>query len=91
MTRIAMIGQQDFGKAALEAFIARGDTVVGVFCKPEKPGERPDALRQAAQNAGVSVFQLPDLRERGSQSHAIFKCRYLHHGLCVAICTSIIG
>jgi methionyl-tRNA formyltransferase len=67
LARIAMIGQQDFGKAALEAFIARGDTVVGVFCKPEKPGERPDALRQAAQNAGVSVFQLPDLK--GDEAH----------------------
>ena len=28
--RIAIIGQQDFGKAALEAFLARGDTVAAV-------------------------------------------------------------
>ena len=41
--RIAIIGQQDFGKAVLEAFLARGDEVAGVFCAPEKPGARPDA------------------------------------------------
>ncbi|MBS0393302.1 MAG: methionyl-tRNA formyltransferase [Proteobacteria bacterium] len=60
--RIAIIGQQDFGKAALEAFIARGDTVAGVFCAPEKPGARPDALRVAAQERGVQLFQLPSLK-----------------------------
>ncbi|MDH5205675.1 MAG: methionyl-tRNA formyltransferase [Hylemonella sp.] len=60
--KIAIIGQQDFGKAVLEAFLARGDTVAGVFCKPEKPGERPDALREAAQQHGLQVFQLPSLK-----------------------------
>ena len=44
--RIAIIGQQDFGKATLEAFINRGDTVAAVFCAPEKG--RPDPLRVAA-------------------------------------------
>jgi methionyl-tRNA formyltransferase len=60
--RIAIIGQQDFGKAVLEAFLARGDEVAGVFCKPEKPGEKPDALRTAAEAAGLKVFQLPSLK-----------------------------
>src|SRR4051812_47249198 len=55
--RIALIGQQDFGKAVLEAFVARGDAVAGVFCAPEKPGSRPDALRVAATQAGVPVLQ----------------------------------
>ena len=30
--KIAIIGQQDFGKAVLDAFLARGDEVAGVFC-----------------------------------------------------------
>jgi methionyl-tRNA formyltransferase len=60
--RIAIIGQQDFGKAVLEAFQARGDTVAGVFCKPEKPGEKPDALRAAAEAAGLRVLQFPSLK-----------------------------
>lgn len=60
--RIAIIGQQDFGKAVLDAFLARGDEVAGVFCKPEKPGEKPDALRAAAETAGLKVFQFPSLK-----------------------------
>ena len=60
--RIAFIGQQDFGKAALEAFLARGDEVVGVFCKPEKPGEKPDALVAAAREKGLQVFQFASLK-----------------------------
>jgi methionyl-tRNA formyltransferase len=55
--RIAIIGQQEFGKAALEAFTARGDTVAGVFCAPERPGGRPDPLRVAAEQAGIEVYQ----------------------------------
>ncbi len=43
--RIAIIGQQDFGKAVLEAFLAREDEVAGVFCAPEKEGARADPLQ----------------------------------------------
>jgi len=60
--KIVIIGQSDFGKAAFEAFVARGDTVAGVFCAVEKPGTRPDALRVAAQAAGTEVHQLASLR-----------------------------
>jgi len=45
--RIAIVGQSDFGKAALEAFVDRGDSVAGVFCAPEKPGAAADPLRMA--------------------------------------------
>ncbi len=55
--RIAIIGQQAFGKAALDAFIARGDEVAGVFVAPEKPGERADPLRAGAEERGIPVFQ----------------------------------
>src|SRR5712691_9913404 len=60
--RIAIVGQQDFGKAVLEAFLARGDEVAGVFCAPEKPGARPDALKTAAQEKGIQVLQFPSLK-----------------------------
>jgi methionyl-tRNA formyltransferase len=60
--RIVLIGQQDFGKAVLEAFLARGDQVAGVFCAPEKPGARPDALKVAAQEKGVQLFQFQSLK-----------------------------
>ena len=60
--RIAIIGQQDFGKAVLEAFIARGDEVAAVFCAPEKEGARPDALRAAAEEKKLKVYQFKSLR-----------------------------
>lgn len=60
--RIAIIGQQAFGKAVLEAFIERGDEVAGVFCAPEKPGSRPDPLRLAAEERGLNLFQFPNLK-----------------------------
>src|SRR5574341_1749050 len=66
--RIAIVGQQDFGKAVLEAFLARQDEVAGVFCAPEKPGARPDALKVAAQEKGVKVFQFPSLKSEEAKS-----------------------
>jgi methionyl-tRNA formyltransferase len=60
--KIAIIGQQDFGKAVLEAFLARGDEVAGVFCAPEKEGAKADVLKVAAQEKGVKVFQFPSLK-----------------------------
>ena len=62
--RIAIIGQQDFGKAVLEAFLARGDEVAGVFCAPEKEGARADPLKVAAQEKGIKVFQFSSLRNQ---------------------------
>jgi len=60
--KLAIVGQQDFGKAVLEAFLSRGDQVAGVFCAPEKPGARPDALKVAAQERGVQVLQFQSLK-----------------------------
>jgi methionyl-tRNA formyltransferase len=60
--KIAIVGQQDFGKAVLEAFLARGDEVAGVFCAPEKPGAKADALKVAAAEKGVKVFQFASLK-----------------------------
>src|SRR5258706_14791405 len=60
--KIAIIGQQDFGKAVLEAFLARGDTVAGVFVAPEKEGAKPDPLKVAALEKGLQVFQFPSLK-----------------------------
>jgi methionyl-tRNA formyltransferase len=60
--KIAIIGQQDFGKAVLEAFLARGDTVAGVFVAPEKEGAKADPMKAAAQEKGLEVFQFPSLK-----------------------------
>jgi methionyl-tRNA formyltransferase len=60
--RIALVGQSDFGAAALEAFLQRGDAVIGVFCAAEKPGEIPDPLRIAAERRHVPVYRLESLK-----------------------------
>jgi methionyl-tRNA formyltransferase len=57
--RIVIVGQQAFGKSVMEAFITRGDTIVGVFAAPEKPGARPDPLVQAAEEKKLPVFRFP--------------------------------
>ena len=63
--RVAIIGQQDFGKATLDAFLARGDTVSAVFCAPETG--RPDPLRLAGEAAGVPTFRFPKLTDPEAQ------------------------
>src|SRR5215470_697647 len=66
--KIAIIGQQDFGKAVLEAFAARNDEIAGVFCAPERPGAKIDPLRAAAEARGFSTFQFASLRS--PEAHA---------------------
>jgi methionyl-tRNA formyltransferase len=66
--RVAIVGQQDFGKAVLEAFLTRGDEVAGVFCAPEKPGAKADALNAAAREKGVNVFQFASLKSEEAKA-----------------------
>jgi methionyl-tRNA formyltransferase len=66
--RIAIIGQQDYGKAVLEAFLARGDEVAGVFVAPDKEGARPDPLKVAAQEKGLQLLQFPSYRKPEAQA-----------------------
>ncbi len=69
--RIAIIGQQDYGKAVLEAFLARKDEVAGVFCAPEKPGAKADPVRVAAEEKQLKVFQFKSLRD--AEAHEALK------------------
>ena len=66
--KVAIVGQQDFGKAVLEAFVDRGDEVAGVFCAPEKEGAKADPLKTAAQERGIPVFQFASLKS--AEAHA---------------------
>jgi methionyl-tRNA formyltransferase len=65
--KVAIIGQQDFGKAVLEAFLERGDEVAGVFVAPDKEGAKPDPLKVAAQEKGLKLFQFPSYRKAEAQ------------------------
>jgi methionyl-tRNA formyltransferase len=55
--RIVIVGQQAFGKTVMEAFLARGDTVAGVFAAPGRPGGRPDPQVQAAEEKKLPLYQ----------------------------------
>lgn len=65
--KIAIIGQQDFGQAVLEAFVARGDEVAGVFVAPDKEGAKPDPLKLAAQDKEIKIFQFASYRKPDAQ------------------------
>jgi methionyl-tRNA formyltransferase len=65
--RIVIVGQQAFGKAVMEAFLNRGDQVVGVFAAPERPGARPDPLVQAAEEKKLPLYRFPKYSDPEAQ------------------------
>ncbi len=77
--KIAIIGQQDFGKAVLEEFLKRGDEVAAVFCALEKPGAKADPLRAAAEEKDLKVHQFKSLR--GEDAHAALKALKVDLGI----------
>jgi methionyl-tRNA formyltransferase len=60
--RIALIGQAAFGADVLKGLIERGQQVVGVFCPPDR-GSKIDPIKDAAQTAGIPVFQPPRMKD----------------------------
>jgi methionyl-tRNA formyltransferase len=65
--RLVIVGQQAFGKAVLDAFLARGDEVAGVFAAPERPGARPDPLVTAAEEKKLKLFRFPKYSDPEAQ------------------------
>ena len=61
--RIALIGQQAFGKAVLEVLLERGEEVIAVYCAPDREGRRPDPLKEAALEHGIPLLQPPSYKE----------------------------
>ncbi len=55
--RIALIGQQAFGKAVLDALLERGEEVISVYCAPDREGARPDPLKEAALDRRIPLLQ----------------------------------
>lgn len=65
--RIAFMGTPDFSVPCLEALIASGHEIVGVFCQPDKPVGRkqiltPPPVKVAALENGLTVFQPDSVR-----------------------------
>ena len=62
--RLVVHGQQAFGKAVLEALVGRGEDVVAVYAAPDRPGGKPDPLKEAALAAGLPLRQPASYRDR---------------------------
>ena len=58
--RIIIIGQGPFGEKVLEAFIRRGEELVGVFCPPDKRGE---AMKKLAEKSFIPLFQPAKMKD----------------------------
>ena len=86
--KIALIGQAAFGKAVLEAIIATGkDEIVGAFTPPDAEGKPRDPLADAADSAGIPLFQFKRMRDKV----AIDQFKALAPDLCVmAFVTDIV-
>ncbi len=63
--RIVVHGQQAFGKAVLEALLKRGDNVVAVYAAPDKEGQKPDPIKEAAVAAKLPLYQPKSYRKPG--------------------------
>lgn len=67
--RIVFMGTPDFAVPSLEALVAAGHEVCGVFCQPDKPVGRhqnklqPPAVKVCAQSHNIPVFQPTKLRD----------------------------
>ncbi len=77
--RLIVMGQQAFGKAVLEALLARGDEVVAVYCAPDKEGRPADPIKEAALEKGLSVHQPASFKDPA----ALEEMRGLDADLCV--------
>lgn len=55
--RIAVHGQQAFGKAVLERLLERGEDVVAAFSAPDKEGRPRDPLAAFAEEKGLPLHQ----------------------------------
>jgi methionyl-tRNA formyltransferase len=57
--RVAVVGQQAFGGAVVDGFVAGGHEVVAVFAPPAQAGGRSDPLREAAARHGIALHAFP--------------------------------
>ena len=81
--RIVFMGTPDFAVPSLQALIAAGYEVAGVFTQPDRPKGRgnkltPSPVKVTALAAGIPVFQPEKIRKTGTED-----LRALRPDLCV--------
>ena len=78
--RLIVMGQQAFGKSALEAILDKGvDEVVAVYCAPDKDGRPADPIKEFALEKGLPVFQPDNFKD----DSVLDEMRALKADLCV--------
>jgi len=78
--RLIVMGQQAFGKSALEAILDKGvDDVVAVYCAPDKDGGRTDPIKDFALERGLPVYQPDNFKDQD----VLDEMRGLNADLCV--------
>ena len=56
--RVIVMGQQAFGKDVLSKIVSANiDTVVAVYCEPDKDGRPIDPIKEYALSLGIPVYQ----------------------------------
>jgi methionyl-tRNA formyltransferase len=55
--RIILIGQAAFGATVLEKLLDRNENIAAVYAPSDRPGGRPDPLKEAAVTKNIDVFQ----------------------------------
>ena len=66
--RIILVGQGPFGEKVLEAFIKKGEEIVGVFSPPDKRGE---LMKDLAEKSKVPFYRPALMKD--PESHHIFR------------------
>lgn len=71
--RVVFMGTPEFAVPCLQALLAHGDEVVGVYTQPDKPKGRghrvlPPPVKQLAMEASIPVFQPKTLRDEAVQA-----------------------
>ena len=65
--KIILMGQQAFGKSALEKFHTETDhEVVAVYCAPDKEGKPVDPVKEYAQSVSLPVYQPSNFKDQGA-------------------------
>jgi methionyl-tRNA formyltransferase len=78
--RLIVMGQQAFGKSALEAILEKGeDEVVAVYCAPDKEGKPVDPIKTFAEEKGLPVYQPDNFKD----AEYLDAMRALNADLCV--------
>ncbi len=78
--RLIVMGQQAFGKSALEAILEKGeDEVVAVYCAPDKEGKPADPIKDFALEKGLPVYQPANFKDED----VLAQMRALNSDLCV--------